>query len=122
VEELKRLVDVMRRKQGEFVERVLIDSTWQHTSTFFALSVSVFSSKRHLCHGSSVILSCLGSSWLLAVSGTQECAFSEVEDFKTPVKKILMDIPVQDFKNCFEQWLKRLKHCKELEGDYFEKF
>jgi hypothetical protein len=27
VEELKRLVDVMRRKQGEFVERVLIDST-----------------------------------------------------------------------------------------------
>jgi hypothetical protein len=32
------------------------------------------------------------------------------------------DIPVQRFKNCFEQWLKNWKHYKELEGDYFEKF
>jgi hypothetical protein len=34
----------------------------------------------------------------------------------------LADIPVQDFKNCFEQWLKHWEHCKELKGDYFEKF
>jgi hypothetical protein len=38
------------------------------------------------------------------------------------VKRILTDIPVQDFKNWFEQWPKRWEHCKELEGDYFEKF
>jgi hypothetical protein len=48
--------------------------------------------------------------------------FSDVEDINSSVKKILTDIPVQDFKNCFEQWPKRQEHCKELEGDYFEKF
>jgi hypothetical protein len=37
------------------------------------------------------------------------------------MKNILTDIPIQDFKNCFEQWLKRWERCKELEGDYFEK-
>jgi hypothetical protein len=38
------------------------------------------------------------------------------------VKKILTDIPVQDFKNCFEQWPKCWERCKELEGEYFEMF
>jgi hypothetical protein len=47
--------------------------------------------------------------------------FSEVEDI-TSVEKILKDILAQDFKNCFEQWAKRWEHCKEMEGDYFEKF
>jgi hypothetical protein len=47
--------------------------------------------------------------------------FSDIEDIKSSVKKILTDIPVQDFKNCFEQWPKHVEHCKELEGDYFEK-
>jgi hypothetical protein len=37
------------------------------------------------------------------------------------VKKILTDIPLQDFKNCFEQWLKCLEHSEEFEEDYFEK-
>jgi hypothetical protein len=31
-------------------------------------------------------------------------------------------IPVQDSKNCSQQWPKSWEHCKELEGDYFEKF
>jgi hypothetical protein len=31
-------------------------------------------------------------------------------------------MPVQDFKNCSEQRTKRWEHCKEVEGDYFEKF
>jgi hypothetical protein len=34
---------------------------------------------------------------------------------------MLTDIPVQDFKNCFEQWPKPWEKCKQLEGDYFEK-
>jgi hypothetical protein len=34
---------------------------------------------------------------------------------------MLTDIPVQDFKNYFEQWPKRWEHYKELQGDYFEK-
>jgi hypothetical protein len=33
--------------------------------------------------------------------------FSDAEDIKSPVKNILTDIPVQDFKNRFEQWPKR---------------
>jgi hypothetical protein len=45
--------------------------------------------------------------------------FLDVEDIKASVKEILTDIPVQDFKNCFEQWLKHREHCKELEGNYF---
>jgi hypothetical protein len=49
-------------------------------------------------------------------------SFLDVEDIKSSVKKFLTDIPVQDFKNCFEQWLKRWEHCTELEGDYFENF
>jgi hypothetical protein len=48
--------------------------------------------------------------------------FADVEDVKSSVKNILTDIPVQDFKNCFEQWQKRLEHCKESDGEYFEKF
>jgi hypothetical protein len=47
--------------------------------------------------------------------------FSNIEDINLSVKIILTGIPVQDFKNCFEQWLKHLGHCKEVEGDYFEK-
>jgi hypothetical protein len=38
------------------------------------------------------------------------------------VEKILEDIPVQDFKNCFEQWPIHWENCKELEGDYLKKF
>jgi hypothetical protein len=48
--------------------------------------------------------------------------FSDVQDIKSSVKKILTVIHVQDFKNCFEQWLKHWEHCKEFEIDYFKKF
>jgi hypothetical protein len=40
--------------------------------------------------------------------------FSDVEGIKSYAKKILTDIPFQDFKNCFEQWPKPWEHCKEL--------
>jgi hypothetical protein len=33
---------------------------------------------------------------------------------------MLIDIPVQDFKNYFEQWLRHWERRKELDGDYFE--
>jgi hypothetical protein len=48
--------------------------------------------------------------------------FLDTEDIKSSVQKILTDIPVQVFKNCFEPWPKHWEHCKELEGQYFEKF
>jgi hypothetical protein len=46
----------------------------------------------------------------------------DVEDIKSSVKNTLTDISVQDFRKCFEQWLKCWEHCKELGGDYFGKF
>jgi hypothetical protein len=47
--------------------------------------------------------------------------FSDAEDNESSAEKN-SDIPVLDFKNCLEQWLKRWEHCKEMEGDYFEKY
>jgi hypothetical protein len=35
--------------------------------------------------------------------------------------KRFSDIPLYDFKNCLERRPKSWKHCKEHEGDYFEK-
>jgi hypothetical protein len=48
--------------------------------------------------------------------------FSDVENIKLSVKKILTDILVRDFINCFEQCPKRWEHYNELEGGYFENF
>jgi hypothetical protein len=48
--------------------------------------------------------------------------FSDFEDNGSSVgKKSLTDIPVRDFKNCFEQLLLLSEHYKEFEGEYFEK-
>jgi hypothetical protein len=47
--------------------------------------------------------------------------FSDFEALKSSVKKLTY-IPVQNFKNCFEQWPKRWEYYKESDGDYFEKF
>jgi hypothetical protein len=58
VEVLKRLTDAVRHKQGELRrERSLIFHHHNIPPTSFTLSVTVFSRKRHLCHGSSTILS-----------------------------------------------------------------
>jgi hypothetical protein len=89
------------------VERSLIDSSHYNMPACSSLQVSGgFSKKRHLYQGSSTRLYWLGSSWLLAVSKTQECAerkhISNIEGIKTSAKKILTNIPVQNFKNCFE--------------------
>jgi hypothetical protein len=48
--------------------------------------------------------------------------FFDYEGNKSYVKKKLTYIPVQNFKNCFEQCPKRWERFKELDGDYFEKF
>jgi histone-lysine N-methyltransferase SETMAR len=48
--------------------------------------------------------------------------FSDLVNITSYVKKVLTDIPVQDFKNYFEQRPKHWEHCKNLEGGYFEKF
>jgi hypothetical protein len=105
---------------------VIGSSPQQCASTFFASNVTVFSRKRHLCHESSTVLSDLAPAdfWLFPKlkSVLKGERFLGVGDIKSSVKKMLTDIPVQDLKKCFEQWPKHWEHCKELEGDYFEKF
>jgi hypothetical protein len=51
----------------------------------------------------------------------EEKLFSDVGYINASIKKLLTDIPFQDFENCFAQWLNRWEHCKELEEDYVEK-
>jgi hypothetical protein len=61
MEVLKRLTDAMRCILGELWRD---NSVIHHNMLAHSLlqSVTVFSRKRHLCHGSSTILSLLGSS------------------------------------------------------------
>jgi hypothetical protein len=73
-----------------------------------------------LHHGSYTTLSSLGSSSLLAVSKTQRVCWKERT--LNNLRNKFWDISFQNFKNCFEQWLKRWEHCKEQVGVYFEKF
>jgi hypothetical protein len=46
--------------------------------------------------------------------------FSDVSDIKSSAQEVLTDIPVQEFKNCFQQWPKHWEHCTELWGYYSE--
>jgi hypothetical protein len=48
--------------------------------------------------------------------------FSDFVNVRSSVDKFLTSILVQDVDNCIEQKLKHGQCCKELEGDYFEKF
>jgi hypothetical protein len=60
VEVFKRCCEAQPRR---VVERSLTDpSPQQCTGTWIISSAAVFSRKKHLCHGSSTALSCLGSS------------------------------------------------------------
>jgi hypothetical protein len=104
------------------LERWLIDSSpRQGAGIFFASSVAIFSRKKHLRH---TLL-----TWLQLTFG---CFQNSRVCWKESVSLTLRtlnhlwkkkkNIPVQDFKNCFEQRPKRWEHCKELEGVNFEKF
>jgi hypothetical protein len=108
--------------------RSLIDpSPRQRTGTFFALSITVFSRKKASLPR---IIHCPLLTWLQLTSGcfqnSRVCRKESVSWMLRALnhlwRKILTDIPVQDFKNCFEQWPKQWEYCKGLEGDYFKKF
>jgi histone-lysine N-methyltransferase SETMAR len=103
VEMLKRLIDAVRRKRGELWRaRSLIlhhDNVLAHSS----LRVSQFlagkgiSAMDHPPYSPDLALA---DFWLLPKlkSVLKGKRFSDVEDIKSSVKKILTDIPVQDFK------------------------
>ena len=36
------------------------------------------------------------------------------------IYQYLMSIPIQEYENCFQKWIDRLKTCIRAEGEYFE--
>ena len=46
--------------------------------------------------------------------------FASVEEVKQKMAEALKGIKIQEFKNCFEQWEKRLNRCIASNGRYFE--
>lgn len=109
------------------MERSLIDSSpRQLAGTFFASSVAVFSRKSIsiLDHPPYSPELTPADFWLFPnlKRVLKEKRFSDVEDIKSSAKEKKRHIPIQVFENCFQQWPKHWVHCKELEGDQFEKF
>jgi hypothetical protein len=76
---LKRTYLCREEQARIVVERSLIDSSPRERAyTFFVSSVAVYCSRRLLCRGSSILISWLVSSWLLAVCKTQEYVETKV--------------------------------------------
>ena len=46
--------------------------------------------------------------------------FADVEEVKRKTTEALADIKEDEFKNCFEQWQKRMAKCIAPNGKYFE--
>jgi hypothetical protein len=96
---LKRLIGVVRRKRGEFGDHSLIlhhDNAPAHSP----LRVSQFLAGKHISAMDHPMYS--PGSFQDSRSVLKGKRFSDVEDIKSSVKKISTDIPIQDFKNCFE--------------------
>ncbi len=46
--------------------------------------------------------------------------FQNLEDLKVTVKRELLQLPLADFQNCFDNLLVRYRRCIEARGEYFE--
>lgn len=46
--------------------------------------------------------------------------FADITEVKTKTTEALSAITEDEFKNCFEQWKKRLDKCISASGEYFE--
>ena len=46
--------------------------------------------------------------------------FADVEEVKQTMAESLKGIKINEFKNCFGQWKKRLDRCIASKGEYFE--
>jgi hypothetical protein len=117
MEVLKCLIDAVRRKQGEWRDRSLIlhhNNALAHSSLLVPqfLARKGISSMDHLPYSPDLAPA---DFWLFPKlkSEMKGKCFLDVEDIKSSVKKMWTDIPVQDFKNCFEQWPKCWEHCKD---------
>ncbi|GFS79295.1 putative transposase [Trichonephila clavipes] len=46
--------------------------------------------------------------------------FGTLENIQTAVTNQQKAIPISEFRQCYEEWKKRLQHCVASEGSYFE--
>ena len=46
--------------------------------------------------------------------------FADIEEVRQKMTEALTGIKIDEFKNCFEQWKKRLDRCITSNGEYFE--
>ena len=46
--------------------------------------------------------------------------FASVEEVKRKSPKGLKNIPISEFRKCFEQWKDRSQKCVVVKGEYFE--
>jgi hypothetical protein len=51
----------------------------------------------------------------------KEMCFATVEEVKQKSPEGLKDIPMSEFKNCFEQWKNRLEKCIVVNGECFKR-
>ena len=50
----------------------------------------------------------------------KEQRFADLSDIQRKVKTLLLDIPENDFQDCFRQWHHRLTKCIASQREYFE--
>jgi hypothetical protein len=108
------------------VERSVVESSpLQNFGTSFASSVAVFSRKSFSVTDHPPCSPDLAPAGLSLFQNLRSVlkgkGLSDIGNIKLCGEKKLTDIPVQDFKNSFEQWLKYWERCKHLQGDRFEK-
>jgi transposase len=109
--DFEKLSDTMRHKQGELLRDSSLILHHNNALAHPSLRVSQFLAGKDISAEGSKLYSpdlaptnfCLFPELR---SVLKEKRFSDIKDIKSCVMKILSDIPVQDFKNCFEQWPK----------------
>ena len=98
--------------------------SWQRAGPHRPFREAIFDQKRHDTNCPPPILTGSSPLWFLFVPQIQKeyerKAFATVEEVKQKSLEGLKDIPMSEFKNCFEQWKNRLEKCVVVNGEYFE--
>ena len=47
--------------------------------------------------------------------------FTSAEDAVEAFKNHVLDMPQEEWKNCYDQWFERMQKCIDHHGEYFEK-
>ena len=58
--------------------------------------------------------------WIRSRNKAKGKRFATVEEVKQKSLEGLKNMPISEFKKCFEQWNDRLQKCVVVKGEYFE--